>query len=417
MGEQVRKKASSLSEAIVATVQQASAETEGRPPRVIFAGGGTGGHLMPGVASAEALCELAPGARCLFLGTGRDAKAPYRRALDGFEVCRIPAARWRGGALQKFRFAAVSVAALGCALEVLTSFRPQVVVGLGGYGCVVPLLAARFLRIPAILFESNAVAGEVVRRLAPLVDCVQLQWAVAARGLRARRFLVKGNPVRARILGVQRERALLRFGFSSRRCTLLALGGSQGALPLNRVLLEALDRLPLPVEKLQVLHLTGKEHLEQARNFPVPQGLGYRAIGYLDEMEDAYAAADFVLSRAGGSTLAELTALGLPSLLVPYPYATEGHQMANARVLTDAGAAICIEESHLSAGLLASLIAELARNPDTLRRMSERARQIGRPAAARAVALEILGLARCTPHADRSGSYPSNSFGHLLHAA
>jgi len=360
--------------------------------RVIFAGGGTGGHLMPGVATAEALRRVYPHSRCLFMVTRRELECDYGSALEGFDAVRVPAVRW-GGLVQKLRFAAVSLAALERTMGVFGAFGPDVVVGLGGYGCVVPVLAAKALGIRTMLFESNAVAGRVVRALAPRVDCVQLQWALAAEGVEAKRFLVKGNPVRERIFRGRRERSLARFGLSDQRFTLLVLGGSQGALALNRFVLATLGRYPLPVERLQVLHLVGRRHLGEVRDFPLPRGLIYRPVGYLDEMEDAYAVADLVVARAGGSTLAELTAVGLPCVLVPYPYATDEHQKANAKVLTDAGAALCIEEAELSVELLGSVIGRLVSCPHLLRLMAERSGRLGNPEAAMAVAEDIVRLA------------------------
>ena len=348
---------------------------------------------MPGIATAEALRKVYPDSRCLFLTTRRERECDYGTALGGFETVQAPAARWRGSVPQKLRFAAVALGSLERTIGVLAAVRPHVVVGLGGYGCAVPLLAARALGIATMLFESNAVAGKVVRRLAPVVDCVQLQWALGSTGVRAKRFLVKGNPVRERIFAGRRERSLARFGLSDHRFTLLALGGSQGALSLNRALLATLGRYPLPVDRLQVVHLTGQMHLEEARGFPLPRGLIYRPVGYLEEIEDAYAAADLVVARAGASTLAELTALGLPSVLVPYPHATDGHQSGNAKVLTDGGAAFCIEEAELRTELLGALIGQVISHARLRRAMAERSGRLGNPTAAVQVAGEIIRLA------------------------
>ena len=154
--------------------------------RVIFAGGGTGGHIMPGAATAQALCDLLPGTRCLFLCTERRSEQHCREAIAGFELAQIPAARWRG-MLQKLRFATTSLAAAERSLAILRGFRPHVVVALGGYSCVVPVLLARAVGLPTMVFESNAVPGRVVRALAPLVDCVQLQWPIAGRSVSSTR--------------------------------------------------------------------------------------------------------------------------------------------------------------------------------------------------------------------------------------
>lgn len=364
--------------------------------RVLFAGGGTGGHLMPGAAIASALSDAMPGARCLFLTTPRRSEQHCHSVLRPFETAEVPAARW-GGLVRKLRFALTSLPAASRSLEVMRDFQPHAVVGLGGYSCVVPVLVARALALPTMILESNAVPGRVVRLLAPAVDCVQLQWREARRRLSGRRTVVTGNPVRPSLLEGNPIAARQRLGLAPERVTLLVMGGSQGALAINQGLEAALRHLcrngETGPESLQILHLTGPRHLEEARRTPVGRDLIYRPLGFLDRMEDAYAAADVVLGRAGGSTLAETTALGLPSLLVPYPHATDGHQLANAQVLARAGAALVIRQNHLTPDLLADLLQEVAERPGWLRSMAQHARTLGRPRAAQSVAAELARMA------------------------
>jgi UDP-N-acetylglucosamine--N-acetylmuramyl-(pentapeptide) pyrophosphoryl-undecaprenol N-acetylglucosamine transferase len=249
-----------------------------------------------------------------------------------------------------------------------------------------------------MLFESNAVPGRVVKALAPVVDCVQVQWAVAARRLRAKRVLFSGNPVRAEILAGSPRGARELLGLAPDRRTLLVTGGSQGALALNRALAAALPLLAGAVgrplgENLQILHVTGPAHLAEALEAARPEGLIYRAVGFTTRMQDAYAAADFVLARAGGSTLAELSALGLPSILVPYPEATDDHQSANAAVLAQAGAAVAVAQAELSPEMLAGLIADFVNRPMRTEAMADRASALGRPDAAESVAAELAAMA------------------------
>ncbi len=176
------------------------------------------------------------------------------------------------------------------------------------------------------------------------------------------------------------------------------VGGSQGALPLNRLLASALRHLaasPAAASPrgLQVLHITGPDHLEEATWAGAPKDVLYRPIGFLRQMQDAYAAADLVLSRAGGSTLAQVTALGLPSVLVPYPHASADHQSANAAVLVRAGAAVAVAQGDLLPEKLAQVIADLASRPERLAAMARAARALGRPEAARVVACELAAMA------------------------
>lgn len=361
--------------------------------RVLFAGGGTGGHLMPGAATAEALRRVLPSARSLFLVSERKAERQCVPALAGFETAHEPAAP-REGALDKVLFPARSLRAAGRALDVVRGFRPHVIVGLGGLRSIGPALIGRALGIRTVLFEANAIPGAAVRLLAPVADCVMVQWARAADRMKARRVVAAGNPVRSRLFEGRREPATRRLGLAPGRRTLLVLGGSQGALSLNHTVHEALRLIYAKGGDLQVLHLTGVDHLPAALEWmnSLPAA-SYRPIGFFHQMEDAYAAADFVLSRCGASTLAELTALGLPSILVPYPHAAAGHQSANAEVLRDAGAALVIAQGELTAERLAQAVLTLASDEGPRAQMAECARRLGRPRAALTVAVELAVMA------------------------
>jgi UDP-N-acetylglucosamine--N-acetylmuramyl-(pentapeptide) pyrophosphoryl-undecaprenol N-acetylglucosamine transferase len=240
------------------------------------------------------------------------------------------------------------------------------------------------------LFAADTVPGRLVRLLAPLADRVFLQWHAAARRLVVRHPRVTGIPVRAELFDADRPTARRRLGLREDVCTLLALGGSQGALALNRTLEGALRRLE---GDLQVVHLTGVDHLPDALASPLNEARWYRPIGFLPRMGDAYAAADFVLSRAGASTLAELTALGLPSILVPYPHHADRHQYVNANLLRRAGAALVLKQAQMDDRRLLGVIRRLADDADLRARMGRNARRLGRPLAARAVACELAALA------------------------
>ncbi len=361
--------------------------------RVLFAGGGTGGHLMPGAATAEALRSLLPTSQALFLLTEHRAERHCVKALAGSMTAGVPPTPL-GANRDRLLFPVRLARATSRVLDIIRAFRPHAIVGLGGYRSIAPIVLGRALGIRTVVFESNASAGTAVRLLAPVADVVVLQWAEAAAGLRARRVLVAGNPVRAKLFRTRKESALRRLGLSPMKRTLLVLGGSQGALALNRALHEALSMIYAKRDDLQVLHLTGVDHLPAAlawmNSLPVTS---YRPIGFLNQMEDAYAAADLVLSRCGGSTLAEVTALGLPAILVPYPYAADKHQDANAAVLARAGAAVVIEQQELTAGRLADAVVRLVTDEPLRAQMAACARRLGRPEAALTVAAEIARMA------------------------
>lgn len=354
--------------------------------RVVFAGGGTGGHLMPAAATAAELVRMLPGARVMFMTTRRKAEKRCAHALADFESVRVPATPWaRIG--DKVRFPLKSLQAAERVLGTLKRLRPHVVVGLGASDSVVPILTARALGMKTAVFEANVVPGLAVRLLAPVADCVVLQYEHAGRSLHARRIAELGNPVRTGLFGIDRRTARRRLGLNPDATTLLAMGGSQGALKLNAALFGAMKLLADSGTDLQVLHLTGVDHLPDALARAEQDGLvGYRPVGFMERMEDAYAAADFVLARAGASTLAELTALGLPSILVPYPYSAGNHQELNADVLADAGAAIKVDQRDLTEWVLADAIAKLAGNRIFRGRAAFSARRLGKPQAAEKVA-------------------------------
>ena len=361
--------------------------------RVLFAGGGTGGHIMPGAATAQALCDMRPGTRCLFLTTDRKAERLCRSSLADFETALVPGLR-RTGAVDVLRLPVQMLRMGGRLAALMARFRPHVVVGLGELGCAMPVVAARALGIPTMLFDAQGVPGRTVRALAPLVNCMALAFDEAAPMVHTHRALMLGNPVRERLFGVDGTAARRRLGLGPDRCTLLAAGGSQGALAVNEALHPALELVRRAGVELQVLHITGVDHMPAAQDWMEATGYpNYRPIGFLDRMEDAYAASDFVLARAGSSTVAELTALGLPAVLVPYPHHADKHQYANAGVLARAGAAVVIPQARLTGMRLAGALARLAKDHDCRRRMAACALRIGRPDAARAVATELTAMA------------------------
>jgi len=360
--------------------------------RVIYAGGATGGHLMPGVATARAVERTLPGSRALFLVSGSPTERHCRGALAEFQTAWMPRTPWHGKA-DKVLFAGKSLWAAQRMVEIVRGFRPHLVMGLGSYNSAVPVLVGRLLGVKTALMAADVLPGLAVRLLAPMVDRVMVQYAEALPALKARSTAVTGLPVRRRILQADRRAAMRRLGLRPGRPTLLAAGGSQGALALNETLYRALEMAFARHSDLQVIHLTGIDHLQSALDRRLSLRGSYRPIGFLERMEDAYAAADFFFGRAGASTLAELTALGLPSILVPYPYAANDHQRLNAEVLSAAGAAITMDQSELTPERLAEALMALAGDARMRRRMSERAASKGRPDAADNVAHELADLA------------------------
>lgn len=360
--------------------------------RVAIACGGTGGHIYPALAVAQALRARMPSTDVLFIGAG------------GIESRIIPEAGWplrRIAARQLSRRiswkipVALGAAAVGTiqAARYLLTFRPAVVLSTGGYAAAPVGAAAVVLRIPLVLQEQNLYPGVTNRLLRRAARTVSVPDESTARFF-GPKAVVTGVPIdRDRVLGGARDRGLQRFGLDPARATILVLGGSQGARTLNDAMVEAAPHLENPLG-VQVLHQAGPAHEASVRNRAGSLGaLRYVVVGYIENVADAYACADLVVCRAGASTLAEVTAWGLPSIVVPYPFAAEGHQEANARRHERAGAAIVMLDRELSGERLAGLINRLRNDPAVIGAMAVASRQVGKPEAADRVAALLASAA------------------------
>jgi UDP-N-acetylglucosamine--N-acetylmuramyl-(pentapeptide) pyrophosphoryl-undecaprenol N-acetylglucosamine transferase len=282
-------------------------------------------------------------------------------------------------------------------VRALLRFRPNVVVGLGGYGSVAPVACAAVLRAPCVLLEQNVVPGRANRWLSHLASEVACQWADSASYFPRRdKVRVTGNPIRAAVGRMARERAARELGLDPSRPTLLVMGGSQGARPLNDLVVAGLAFFEA-ARPIQFVHLAGRADRGRVAAAYEQYNLRATVLGFLQDMSLAYSACDLALSRAGGTSIAELTALGVPSILVPYPHAADDHQRANARVLEYHGAAVLLDQESLSPRRLVSRVAELLGSPARLAYMSRRSRSFGVPRAASIVADRVEALARGRP--------------------
>ncbi|HVN69613.1 MAG TPA: undecaprenyldiphospho-muramoylpentapeptide beta-N-acetylglucosaminyltransferase [Candidatus Binatia bacterium] len=338
---------------------------------VVFAGGGTGGHLYPAIAIADAL-------------RGRSAQIAFIGAADRLEATIVPkagyaldtiASRPLPRALSFGLFATLASNLRGTlqSLRLLAARRPDLVIATGGYVCFPVALAARIRRAfglstaPVVLLEPNVSPGLTNRLLAPIVDEI---WGSAPADSRAeRKYRATGVPIRASLRALpRREDAIAALGLDPSLRTLVAMGGSQGARSINDALVALVESGAVP-PGWQVLALTGAGDYERVRaSLP-------HSRPYLDDMADAYAVADLVLARAGASTLGELAALGKPAILVPYPFAAEDHQTANATRFERAGAAVVLTDDELRAGGLAAALASAAGEP-RLRELTDAAARL-----------------------------------------
>lgn len=357
--------------------------------RVLIAGGGTGGHLYPGLAIAERLRSL--GAECRFLGTRRGLEArvvPER----GFPLHTVHARGLAGKPWQKL----LALATLGRgfleSLWILNRYQPQMIVATGGYVCAPVLLASAFTRTPVLMLEQNALPGKVNRKLARLARRICLSFEESRKFFPSSRCILTGNPVREEILTATREQAREFLQIPEDRRVLLVTGASQGAASINEALLKALPAWREGAHNWTLLHLTGPAHQPQVQEkaSQILQGsmLDYRCIGYMGEMHFAYAAADLVVSRAGATTLAELSARGLPSILIPYPWSAERHQDFNADTLVQRGAALKLDDSNLGE-LLGDAVSSLMEDSQRLGKMAQASLASGRPKAMHAI-LEVI---------------------------
>ena len=383
--------------------REAAAEGAGPRPiqrvlqRVIIAGGGTGGHIYPGVAVAEEILRRNPAAAIAFVGTERGLEARILPKL-GYRLETITVSRLKGGGVWG-RITGLARLPVGIfqAWRVLRRNQPQVVLGVGGYASGPALIAAWLTRRPTAIQEQNATPGMTNRWLGKLVRAVFLGFAAAARCFKASKTSFTGNPIRA-ALAARLAAAQPQDAAAANRLRLLVFGGSQGARFLN-------ERMPAAVAALvaahndlivTVVHQTGPAEEEATRARYCEQGLAGRTtvLPFIDDMPAIYAASDLAVCRAGALTVAELTAVGLPSLLVPFPFAADNHQEANAQVLADAGAARLVRQDAWDDADVAGWIAALAADHAALARMAAAARALARLDAAQLIVDRLEEIAR-----------------------
>jgi len=356
--------------------------------RLVVAGGGTGGHLFPGIAIAKAFCKIHPGTRVLFIGTERAFEKKYV-TREGFHHSVAGASGIKGLGLKKKVASAVKLplSVLGCMLK-LIRFRADAVVGVGGFSSGPVILAAWLLRRPVVLHEQNSVPGIANRLSARFARKIYLTFPGSVAWFPKEKCTISGNPVREEILGIDTEKA------TSTSPTLLVVGGSQGAVALNRAVTDALPRLK--ALGLTVIHQCGEADVERVTRCYDKTQVNGEVLPFIDNMAGAYARADLVLCRAGATTLAELTAMGKGAILVPFPHATDNHQEINARYLKDNGAARMLLETDLTGDGLATLLEALLNNPAALCDMGKNAKKLGRPDASDQVAEGIFDLTNKT---------------------
>ena len=351
--------------------------------RVIMAGGGTGGHLFPGLAVARALQGRSEMTQILFVGTARGIES---RVLprEGFPLETLPIKGIKGrgacGVAEALWGLPISLVR---SFQIIRRFEPDCIVGLGGYASGPLLLAGRMRAIPCAIMEQNLRPGLTNRILGKVVDRVFVSYEQSSAFFPRARVVASGNPVRWRELPQVTQSA---------RFTLLVFGGSAGAHKINLSLVDALESMRDLAPELKIIHQTGVADFAWAKQAYAALPFDVELFPFIERMDEAYAEADLILCRSGATTIAELTAYGKPALLVPYPYAAHDHQRWNAEALRQQGAAEMILDRDLSGARLAAALRALYDDRAGTKAMGEAARKLGKPDAAERIAAECCKL-------------------------
>ncbi len=373
--------------------------------KIIMSGGGTGGHIYPALTLLRTIQSKMPEAEFLYVGTEHGLEAdiipkeniPFR-ALDlagGFE---------RHFTLENFKRAANAILSIKKAGAIVKEFNPNVVVGTGGYVCGPILLAASLDHVPTLIQEQNVVAGITNKILSKFVTKIAVGSERALKKFPADKTTYTGNPIRKAVLEGTRAEGLKTYNFVDDKPVVLISGGSRGARSINRAMIDVLAHASKD-DSIQYLHVTGRGEYDDVITRLKDAGVDLSSIDhirvepYLYDMPRAMAMADLAVFRAGATGLAELTARGVPSILIPYPFAAENHQEFNARELVDAGAARMILNKDLTSTGLERLIKELLSDREKLQSMAAASKKLGQPQAADVIADMIIDLSK-----ERSGS-------------
>jgi UDP-N-acetylglucosamine--N-acetylmuramyl-(pentapeptide) pyrophosphoryl-undecaprenol N-acetylglucosamine transferase len=350
---------------------------------ILIMAGGTGGHVFPGLAVADYMKSA--GWRVVWLGTEGGMETTFA-PRQGYDLETIRFSGFRGKSVQNWLLLPLHLLlALWQSAKVMRRVRPDVVLGMGGYPAFPGAMMASLLAKPLLIHEQNSVPGLANMILSKIADKVLLGFPGAIKN--GGKVMFSGNPVRSEItqLGLPAERYAARSG----RLKLLVIGGSLGAQALNTILPQALKCIPQE-SRPSVTHQAGARHLEALKKNYAEAGVEGELVTFIDNMAARYAECDLVICRAGALTIAELSAAGVASLLIPFPYAVDDHQTCNAKYLVDRNAAILMPQNELTPQVLAELVMGLSRN--ALTEMAIKARELAKPDATRVVANECMKM-------------------------
>ncbi len=368
-----------------------------RMMNMIVAGGGTGGHLFPGLAVAEEFQKHENVDRIVFVGTyhGIEARVIPR---EGFTLEFIRAEGLVGKSVyKKIRAAFFLLLALVDSYKIIRKYDPDIIIGSGGYASFATVFAGFILMIPTLILEQNSMPGLANRILGRFANIICVTYQESMRYFPKSRTCLTGNPVRERVMRGSKVSAVKLFKLESGKFTVLVFGGSHGASSINRAMVDALQYLLDIRTDIQFLHQTGEKDYDYVRNAYRSFSFSGMISPFIFQMAEAYAVSDIVVSRAGATTLAELTSVGKPAILVPYPYAAGNHQELNARKLEQMRAAYMILDRNLNGRKIADMIKELYSSEKLRNEMQQNCNALGQPHAAKKVfdmAISILSRRR-----------------------
>jgi UDP-N-acetylglucosamine--N-acetylmuramyl-(pentapeptide) pyrophosphoryl-undecaprenol N-acetylglucosamine transferase len=358
--------------------------------RLLIAGGGTGGHLFPGMAVAEEFLARDPSNEVLFVGTGHGIEARAVPAA-GYRIELITAAGIRGkGLFSQLKGAAMMIYGYALSRKILKSFKPDMVLGVGGYASLPMVLAAKGMQIPRYIHEQNAIPGMTNKLLARFADRVFITLEESDKFFPKEKTLLTGNPLRRQILDlVATERREPSPAAPRTPFRLFVFGGSQGAHAINVAMIAALPHLADLSDRLEVCHQTGENDYAVVQAAYGGCGIPSRVQPFISDMAGEYHTADLIVCRAGATTIAEVTACGKTCLFIPFPHATDDHQRRNAEALLKKQACFMLLEHELTGEHLATMIRELMNDPETVRQTGEAAFGLARLDAAKIITDEM----------------------------
>ena len=360
--------------------------------KVVIAGGGTGGHVFPGIAIAKELKKTINNAEITFIGTTEGIELTIV-PKEGFDIRFIRSEGIVGrGIFKTIKSIGKVPLSMKDSRAILKEVKPDVVLGVGGYCSGPVLFSAHFMGIPTIIHEQNTTPGLTNKLLGKFVNMVAVTYLESMDFFSKDRTYLTGNPIRDEILKGDRNRGYDTFRLNKELFTIFVFGGSLGANKINKAVTEALVYLEGYKDKIQFLHQTGEKDFHFVREFYQARGFKGTIIPFIYDMPDAYAVADLVISRAGATTIAELTACGKAAILIPYPYAAGNHQEVNARKLWDFGAAQMILDRELNGKTLFDLVKYLFEEPDAIGEMEKISKSLGKPDATKKILELVMSL-------------------------